>query len=121
MEEEIKDRQHLGMTIRQWMVELHGTLRIGIGRRIDGVIDKMQKDTFLDQKIRVWNNGSVEILLPDVNNDILFVFTHILQHYFRGGENVPIDVAGISGNGSHPGDLARDFETRIAEDPRVQI
>ena len=80
-----RDIKHIGMTIDTWSVELHGTLRSQLGSRIDKVIDNVQSDTFENNKIRVWNNGVCNVYLPAANNDIIFVFTHILQHYFNGG------------------------------------
>ena len=84
-EEEMDYRLHLGMTIDQWTVELHGTLRAGIGKHIDRVIDAVQEDTFINKHVRVWKNGTTEVLLPCVDNDVIFVFTHILEHFFCGG------------------------------------
>ena len=33
----------------------------------------------------MWKNGETDVLLPSPNNDVIFVFTHILQHFFMGG------------------------------------
>lgn len=76
---------HLAIQINPWTVELHGTLRSGLGKRIDRVIDEVQEDTFKDARVRVWKNGNSEVLLPEPNNDVVFVFTHILGHFFMGG------------------------------------
>ena len=78
-------RGHLGMVIEQWEVELHGTLRSGLGKRMDAVVDEVQRDTFEKDQFRVWHNGSVDVLLPSPDNDVILVFSHILQHFFRGG------------------------------------
>lgn len=84
---EVEDvyRRHLAMTIDRWEVELHGTLRSGLGKRMDAVVDEVQKDTFENDHHRVWHNGSVDVLLPSPDNDVILVFSHILQHFFRGG------------------------------------
>lgn len=79
------DKKHIGMTIDAWTVELHGTLHNGLSRRADRVIDEIQDDTVRGGNIRMWRNGGIDIPLPGVDNDVLFVFTHFLQHFFHGG------------------------------------
>ena len=85
VEVEDVDKKHIGMTIDSWTVELHGTLHNGLSRRVDRVIDEIQEDTLRGGHVRMWRNGDTDIPLPGVDNDILFVFTHFLQHFFHGG------------------------------------
>lgn len=83
--DENEERLHLGFTIQGWEVELHGTLRCKQGRMIDQMIDEVQADTFVNNRVRIWKNGSVEVLLPAPDNDVIFVFTHFLEHFFGNG------------------------------------
>lgn len=85
VEEENPANLHLGMTISNWIVELHGTLRSGLWGRVDREIDSIQEQTFQNKEVRVWKDGETDVLLPSPNNDVIFVFTHILQHFFMGG------------------------------------
>lgn len=85
IEEEDCNRLHYAVVIEPWIVELHGTFRCGLGRRIDSVIDEIQTCTFEKNQVRVWKNRDTVVILPSPDNDVLFVFTHILQHFFRGG------------------------------------
>ena len=85
IDEENPANLHLGMTIDPWVVELHGTLRSGIGKRIDRELDAIQEATFKEGRVRVWKNGDTDVFLPAVDNDVIFVFSHILQHFFKGG------------------------------------
>lgn len=78
---------HLGMYIDSWEVELHGSFRSGLWRRMDQVIDNIQKETFKGS-VRVWHNGGTDVILPSPDNDAVFIFSHILQHFFRGGIGV---------------------------------
>lgn len=79
------DKKHLGMTIDTWTVELHGTLHNGLSRRSDKVIDEIQDDSLWHGNVVMWRNGETDVPLPGPDNHILFVFTHILQHFFHGG------------------------------------
>ncbi len=76
---------HYGVTIDQWVVELHGSLRCGLSSRMDEVIDEIQRDTFERGKVRIWNSGKGDVRLPIPDNDIVFVFTHFLKHFYKGG------------------------------------
>ena len=77
--------RHIGMTIDSWVVELHGSMRSGLSSRMDKVIDEIQSDCFLAGKVRSWRNGKTDVFLPGVDNDILFIFTHFLKHFYKGG------------------------------------
>lgn len=84
-EREISEREHVAYRINNWEVELHGTLSSQLGKRIDNVIDEVQEDTFQKKHVRRWDNNGTEVWIPSADNDTFFVFTHILQHFFRGG------------------------------------
>ena len=83
-EESIKSR-HLGMTIDNWIVELHGTLHSGCLNKIDKVIDEVQHDLFYEGNVRSWLNNGIQIFLPAPDNDVFLIFAHIIKHFFRGG------------------------------------
>lgn len=85
IEEEAIKPMHLGMIIGPWMVELHGSLRSCCMRQMDKVIDEVQKDTFIEGHVRSWRNGDNVVFIPNFDNDVFFVFTHILKHFFHGG------------------------------------
>ena len=84
-EEEVEYRLHKAYHINGYEVELHGNLRGRFLRRVDKVIDEVQRDAFDNHTRRVWNNGGVDVLLPSPDCDVFFVFTHILQHFFIEG------------------------------------
>lgn len=84
-EDENIERMHQGMQIGSWTVELHGSLRSGLWKKLDKRIDILQDDTFRNKQVRIWNNNGTEVILPNSTNDVLFVFTHILQHFFQEG------------------------------------
>ena len=77
--------KHLGMTINGFSVELHGSLRSRLTKRIDRGIDRVQDECFLYGEVRSWMNDRTQIFLPAPDQDVLFVFTHILHHFFIEG------------------------------------
>lgn len=85
IEQEYTHFKHLGLTIDSWVVELHGTMHSRLSRRVDNVVDKVQKDVSSGENVRPWENGGTTIFLPSPDNDVIFVFTHILHHFFFEG------------------------------------
>lgn len=84
-EPEEAGKKHLAMQVGQWAVELHGTLRVGLSNRVDRVLDKVQHDIFYGGQVRSWMNGRTQVFLPAANEDVVYVFAHILQHFYKGG------------------------------------
>ena len=62
--------QHIGLKIKGW---------------IDKKLDLIQHDSLACGNARSWINGGVHVFLPGVDNDIMFIFTHFLKHFFKGG------------------------------------
>ena len=79
------DAKHQSMDIGSWVVELHGRLHNRISNKSDRMIDEVQKDTLSNGGVRVWNNKETTVFLPAPDNDVILIFSHILQHFFRGG------------------------------------
>ncbi len=78
-------KKHKSFVIDSWEVECHGTLRSVLWRRLDKGIDAVQADTFANGRVRVWRNGATDVYIPAADNDVVFVFCHILQHFFKSG------------------------------------
>ncbi|WP_262503354.1 nucleotidyltransferase domain-containing protein [Xylanibacter ruminicola] len=85
IEAEFEYSQHLALTIDRWEIELHGTMRCGLTKKMDNFLDRIQKEMLTNKEFRVWNNAGTEILLPAYDNDIVFIFTHFIKHFFKGG------------------------------------
>ena len=77
--------QHLGLNIDQWYVEIHGSLRTGLSGRVDKEVDANQRNVFYDGQVRSWNNGKTQVFLPAPDNDVFFVFTHFIKHFYKEG------------------------------------
>lgn len=80
--------QHLGMSIDPWYVEIHGSMRTGLSERVDKAVDEAQKDVFYGGSVRSWNDGKVQVFLPAPVNDVFFVFTHFIKHFYKEGMNL---------------------------------
>lgn len=85
VEEEYEREKHLGMTIDGWVVELHGHLYSGLSSQVERELDRLQEDTFYGGQVRSWMNGGTQVFLLKAENDAFYVFTHILQHFYKGG------------------------------------
>lgn len=88
VEKEYQYKKHQAMTIDSWVVELHGSLRGGLSSKIDGVLDNVQKNIFYSGNVRSWMNGKSQLFLPGVDCDVVFVFSHLLKHFYKGGLGV---------------------------------
>ena len=85
VDEENAYYRHIAMTISSWTVELHGTLRGGLWRRLDRALDEVQKSVFYEGNVRSWIDGHSQVFLPREDEDTVYIFSHILQHFFLEG------------------------------------
>lgn len=85
IEQEWLTSMHLGMNIEGWVVELHGSLRGSLSPKINNVLDNIRCETFYEGKVRSKVINGTQIFMLDINNDIIYVFTHFLNHFYKGG------------------------------------
>lgn len=85
IEQEGAYKKHLGMIIKEWDVELHGSLRCGLSAKSDKVLDEILRDTFYIGNVRSWDNGGTQIFMLSAENDAYYVFAHFLSHFYKGG------------------------------------
>ena len=85
VENEHPKNLHQGLEFGKWVVELHGSYHANISKRSAAVLDRLHQDTCTGGGTRIWHNGESDILLPSPDNDTVFIFSHILQHFFFGG------------------------------------
>lgn len=78
-------KKHKEFKIDELIIEIHGTLRTCLSKRLDNGLDEMQGQMFDKGLFRRWEIGEEIILLPSPDNDVIIVFAHILQHFFKGG------------------------------------
>lgn len=77
--------KHLGMIINDFNVELHGTLKCGLSIRVDRGLRCINNAILYEGKVRSWINGKTQVFLPSADEDAVYVFTHILGHFYKGG------------------------------------
>lgn len=80
--------QHLGMSIGQWYVEIHGSLRTGLSARVDKVVDASQQSVFIGGNVRSWDNNGTLVFLPAPTEDVFLVFTHFIKHFYKEGRSL---------------------------------
>ncbi len=85
IDDEISYAKHKALTIDEWTVELHGSLRSGLWRSLDRVLDKVQYDVFCSGNVCSWLNGKTQVFMPQADEDVVYVFSHILQHFYKEG------------------------------------
>lgn len=85
VETEYTHFKHQGLTIDGWVVELHGTLHSRLSKCVDRLIDEVQKDVICGGQVRSWLDGQTQVFLPAPDEDVIFVFIHILHHFFFEG------------------------------------
>lgn len=86
IENEYSYLKHIALTMESdFVVELHGALHSRLSSRVDRVIDEVQNSVFFGGNVRSWINGKTIVFLPAPNEDVIFVFTHFLRHFFFEG------------------------------------
>ena len=85
VESERQDILHLGLTINPWVVELHGSLRCGLSKKIDKGLDDIKGEIVYGCKVRSWMNDKTQVFIPQADEEAIYVFTHILDHFYKGG------------------------------------
>lgn len=84
-EPELEKEKHISMVIDSWVVELHGTLPSRISSKADKVLENVQRAVFYGGKVSSWRSCKTDVFLLHPDENVVFVFAHILKHYFRGG------------------------------------
>ena len=76
---------HFGAMLGSVELELHGSVRTSLGQKINDTLDRVQAELYREGGHRRWNCLGTEVRIPSVDFDALFIFTHLLQHFFYGG------------------------------------
>ena len=79
------DKLHFGAMVGDIEVEIHGTVRTSLGKKVNDILDTAQAELFRPDGCRVLNIDGISVRIPSVDFDALFIFVHLLQHFYCGG------------------------------------
>ena len=77
--------RHINMHYGEWVVEIHANQNCSLAARINRVMNEVHNDLFYRGNVRSWDNNGMQIFLPSADNDALIIFTHFLNHFYKGG------------------------------------
>ena len=77
--------KHIGYSVDGWVVELHGKLACGMSRKIDKCLGEIYQDTFYGGNVRSWDDKETKVFMLSPENDMVYVFVHFLNHFYKGG------------------------------------
>lgn len=77
--------KHFAASVGEIEVEVHGTIHTSLSSRINDMLDEMQSEMFADGGSCVRNCDGVSVKAPSADFDALYIFIHLLQHFFCGG------------------------------------
>ena len=80
--------KHINMYYREWVVEIHANQHCSLSARVNRVMDEIHRNLFFGGNVRSWNNGNTQVFLPSPDNDVLIIFVHYLNHFYKGGLGV---------------------------------
>ena len=78
-------RKHFAIQFGIWTVELHGTIHVHVSSRSDKELDRLQAICMRRLGERTWIDNGVIVPLPAPDEDVVYVFAHILQHFYHSG------------------------------------
>lgn len=81
----LEEEMHQEFVVDSWVVEIHGNMPTFFSKRTDAILEEIHVDSITNDRISKWNNNGTTIHLLNPDADVLFVFTHYLKHFFRGG------------------------------------
>jgi hypothetical protein len=76
---------HHAVIVNGFDIELHGKMPFLLSKRVDRMIDEVIADALKMGGIRVWRVDDTDIYLPNPDNDVIIVWTHMLHHFFIEG------------------------------------
>lgn len=84
MDEGLYEKQQQ-MFIADCIVELHGTMRVTLSKKIDSFLDGVMDRMFSSQDFSSFAFEGSNILTPSPQINAVYVFCHILEHLFHSG------------------------------------
>ena len=79
VETENVGKKHLGLYIKDFLIELHGAMPFEVSKRVDTVLDDVTEKAYTCH-----TNGTNDlqyVAIPKVDEHLMIVFTHFLNHF----------------------------------------
>ena len=116
LESESLEKMHFGAMIGDIEIELHGTVHTSLGNRINDILDSAQAALFEPGGCRSIDIGGTRVRIPSIDFDAMFIFVHLLQHFYCGGLGLRQLCDWAMVLHSHSGEIDRDLlKTRLKE------
>jgi len=80
-----ENARNISAQLLPWDIELHTNQFCGLSKKMDAGIRNVQNSVIYEGQVRSWMNEKTQIFLPSADNDAIFVFTHFLKHFYKGG------------------------------------
>jgi hypothetical protein len=80
--------RHINMHYKKWVLEIHANQYCSLSGRVNRVMDEIHQDLFNKGNVRSWDNDGTTVLLPAPDDDVLIVFVHFMNHFYKGGLGV---------------------------------
>lgn len=93
-----------------------GTVHTSLGNRINDILDSAQAALFEPGGCRSIDIGGTRVRIPSIDFDAMFIFVHLLQHFYCGGLGLRQLCDWAMVLHSHCGEIDRDLlKTRLKE------
>lgn len=85
IQDENKRTMHQALQIMGIEVELHGKMPFSVSRKAQQVNDEIVSDSVNNGGVSAWRVNDIDVFIPNADNHVFLVFTHLLQHFFIEG------------------------------------
>ncbi len=80
--------QHINIRYDTWVIELHGNQKGSLSPRINRGMDVIHRRIFDEWDVRSIQLGGTTVCLPSPDNDVIIIFNHFVNHFYKGGLGV---------------------------------
>ncbi len=86
-----REGDHVAFVLKGFIVELHSNIHVFLDRKTDAAFDSLMEDIFAGNKmssigLQVFDeDAAYEVHVLPVSQNVLYVFCHLLQHFFSAG------------------------------------
>ena len=86
--EEQAETWHQGMRFKSIEVEVHGSISTLMSRKLDRQLAALLQQQFDGRPVPSVSIGGAEIPIPEADCNAVYIFVHVLQHFWSGGVGI---------------------------------